>query len=71
MAVKYPLGYLGIVEGKLIKLTGLVASLDGQKVIRASGEGEDPELLGGQVAAKLIQQGAQEILKKIRNCAGS
>lgn len=66
-----PIGALGIVEGKLIKLTGLVASLDGQKVIRASGEGEDPELLGGQVAAKLIQQGAQEILKKIRNCAGS
>ncbi len=62
-----PIGALGIVEGKLIKLTGLVASLDGKKVIRASGEGEEPAILGRQVAAELIKQGAKEILDEIRN----
>ncbi|NMA67900.1 MAG: hydroxymethylbilane synthase [Desulfitobacterium sp.] len=66
-----PIGALGVVEGKEIRLTGLVASLDGQKVIRASGLGEEPVKLGRQVAEELIQQGAQEILEEIRNSTSS
>ena len=47
-----------------LKLTGVVASPDGARLIRASAEGtsEKPEDLGAQVAEDLLRQGAREIL---------
>jgi hydroxymethylbilane synthase len=45
-----------------IRLAGLVASPDGQKVIRVGGEGTDPLLLGNDLAHQAIAQGAGEML---------
>jgi hydroxymethylbilane synthase len=52
--------------GELI-LTGMVASLDGQRLIRdeARGPQEDPEAIGIALAHTLKAQGAGEILEEI------
>jgi len=53
-------------SGELV-LTGMVASLDGQRLIRdeASGPQEEPEAIGETLAGMLVQQGAAEILGEI------
>jgi hydroxymethylbilane synthase len=43
-------------------LIGLIASRDGQRVIRVSGDGEDPTALGSELAQQAVAQGAQELL---------
>lgn len=43
-------------------LVGLVASKDGQRVIRISGEGDDPHALGSALARHAWLQGAPELL---------
>jgi len=43
-------------------LVGLVASQDGKRVIRVSGEGDDPVVLGTELAQQALAQGAQELL---------
>ena len=50
-----------------LTLTGMVASLDGKRLIRdeASGSAADPESIGIELAGKLKQQGAGAILKEI------
>ena len=55
-----------ITNGELL-LTGMVASLDGKRLIRdqARGAAHQPESIGIELAAKLKQQGAGEILKEI------
>lgn len=45
-----------------LKLMGLVASPDGQLVIRVSGLGADAQTLGAELAAQALAQGAQELL---------
>ena len=47
-----------------LKLVGLVASLDGTSIIRASAAGSlsDPETLGAMVAEELLAQGARALL---------
>ncbi len=49
-------------QPSIIRLTGLVASTDGQHVIRVSGEGADPGVLGNELARQALAQGAQELL---------
>jgi len=53
--------------GQELILTGMVASLDGSKLIRdqARGAAEDPESIGIALALKLREQGAGEILEQI------
>jgi hydroxymethylbilane synthase len=48
-------------------LTGIVASVDGQKVVKdtITGEASNAENLGIELAERLRQQGAQEILDAI------
>ena len=46
-----------------LQLTGLVASIDGRRVIRVSGEGNDPAALGIDLARQALDQGAGELLK--------
>jgi hydroxymethylbilane synthase len=48
-----------------IELTGLVASLDGRRLLRLRGMGPDPVLLGAQLAQEAISQGAHEILSSV------
>jgi hydroxymethylbilane synthase len=45
-----------------ISLTGLVASVDGKRLVKVAGEGTDPIELGYRLAQEAIAQGANEIL---------
>ena len=53
--------------GDRVKLTGMVASLDGQRLIRDTvmGSADDPEAVGIELAKILRGQGATEILDEI------
>jgi hydroxymethylbilane synthase len=52
--------------GGSLRLRGLVASPDGARVVRAEGEGREPEALGREVAEKLLAQGAAALLDALR-----
>jgi len=61
-----PIGALGqVVEGQIV-LRGMVASLDGVRLIKAEAKGTDPETVGIEVANRLIDLGATSILAEIR-----
>ena len=62
-----PIGVNTRFEGDQLILTGMVASLDGKRLIRekASGLSTDPESIGLALATTLKGLGAGEILKKI------
>jgi hydroxymethylbilane synthase len=62
-----PIGVNTQIEGDQLTLKGMVASLDGQRLIKdtVTGAATDAEQLGIQLAEKLKQQGAQEILDQI------
>ena len=50
-----------------LSLTGMVASLDGERLIKDQviGNINDPELVGIELAKRLKLQGADKILRKI------
>ena len=58
-----PLAAHARLVGAGLALEALVASLDGREVIRASGEGADPEALGLEVAETLLARGAGPVLE--------
>ena len=62
-----PIGVNTRFEGDQLILTGMVASLDGKRLIReqASGLSTDPESIGLELATTLKGLGAGEILKEI------
>jgi hydroxymethylbilane synthase len=62
-----PIGVNSQINNEELTLTGMVASLDGKRLIRdeASGSAADPESIGIELAGKLKQQGAGAILKEI------
>jgi hydroxymethylbilane synthase len=62
-----PIGVNTRFEGDELVLTGMVASLDGQRLIRdeARGPQNDPEAIGIALAHTLRAQGAGEILEEI------
>ncbi|MFB2918344.1 MULTISPECIES: hydroxymethylbilane synthase [Aerosakkonema] len=62
-----PIGVNTQIEGDTLTLTGMVASLDGQQLIKdsVSGAAIDAEKLGIELAQRLRQQGAQTILEQI------
>jgi hydroxymethylbilane synthase len=62
-----PIGVNSILEHDQLKLVGLVASLDGQTLIKNQVRGSvaEPVKLGEDLAARLREQGAQEILDAI------
>jgi hydroxymethylbilane synthase len=62
-----PIGVNSRFEGESLVLTGLVASLDGQRLIRdeARGDQTDPEPIGVALAEALRDQGATAILEEI------
>ena len=55
-----------VVEDRILRLAGIVAEVEGARILRASAEGSssDPEALGDQVARQLLSQGARELLQK-------
>ena len=62
-----PIGVNTVINGDQLTLTGMVASLDGKRLIkdRVTGNATDAEALGIQLAHQLKDQGAQEILNEI------
>jgi len=63
-----PIGALGVLEDGVLKLDGMVAGLDGSRLIRDSitGAPEEADELGVRLADKLKKQGADEILAEVR-----
>jgi len=55
------------IEGATITLRGLVAELDGSRVIsgRVEGDASHPEKIGVELADRLLREGAGEILKRL------
>lgn len=62
-----PIGVNTEINGDQLTLKGLVASVDGQQIVKdtVSGAAADAEKLGAQLASMLREQGATEILEKI------
>jgi len=50
-------------EQSSVSLVGLVASIDGTRLIRVTGDGIDPVVLGTELAKQAIVQGASEVLR--------
>ncbi len=63
---RVPVGALGIVEGDLVRLRGIVVSPDGALVYRGEARGEAPEGVGERLARELLDQGAEVVLGEIR-----
>lgn len=62
-----PIGVNSCLEGDQLQLTGMVASLDGKRLIRdqTKAAANDAESIGISLANKLKAKGAEEILKEI------
>ena len=62
-----PIGVNTAINGHELTLKGLVASVDGQQIVKdtVTGTAADAEKLGAQLASILREQGATEILEKI------
>ena len=63
-----PIGALGTFEDGKLRLDGMVASLDGTRLIRDSiaGDPAEADALGVSLANKLIEMGADDILAEVR-----
>lgn len=62
-----PIGVNTTLEGDTLTLTAIVASVDGKKLVKdtISGNASEAENLGNELALRMRQQGAQEILEEI------
>jgi len=62
-----PVAAYGRIEGDVLVLTGMVASLDGRRMVRRVRRGEAgmPEQVGWALAEELLDAGADEILREI------
>lgn len=60
-----PIAAYAEAEGDKVKLTGLIASPNGDRMVKGTLIGQDPEQLGTELAKQLIDQGANEILTAI------
>ncbi|QSJ15614.1 hydroxymethylbilane synthase [Nostoc sp. UHCC 0702] len=62
-----PIGVNTEIDGDNLTLTGIVASVDGQKLVKdtITGKANNAEAIGTELAHLLRQQGAQEILSEI------
>jgi porphobilinogen deaminase len=58
--------------GSTLELTGLVATLDGRRILRdrLAGPIDEPDDLGARLADRLIAAGAREILDEIERAGG-
>ncbi|MCM2675197.1 hydroxymethylbilane synthase [Alkalicoccobacillus plakortidis] len=62
-----PIAGYAIIKDNQITLTGLVGSPDGKVLIHDTQTGSSPIELGESVAAALLEQGAEEILEKVKS----
>ena len=61
-----PIAALGTAENNTVRLRGLVASLDGDQVLRGERTNDDPEAAGRDLAHELLARGAGRILDAVR-----
>lgn len=61
-----PLGAYAATTAGALHLVALVATPDGDRVLRAEASGDEPEAVAGDVARDLIDLGAEEILADVR-----
>jgi hydroxymethylbilane synthase len=59
-----PLAAHAVLDGDVLALSTLVASIDGGTVIRAEVSGTDPEAVGGEAAERLLADGAGPVLEE-------
>ena len=64
-----PIAAHALIEDKQIKLSGLVAKLDGSEIIKSEKQGDimDAESIGSSLAELLLERGADVILKELIN----
>ncbi|MBE9531484.1 MAG: hydroxymethylbilane synthase [Proteobacteria bacterium] len=62
-----PIAAFGTIDDSIVKLKGLVASVDGKRIIQdeISGPVEGAEALGVELAERLLKNGAHEILSEL------
>ena len=62
-----PIAAFGQIEGESLQLTGMVASLDGKRMVKQvrRGDASAPEEVGHTLAERLLAAGAEEILREI------
>ena len=63
---RVPVGALGLIEGGVVRMRGVVVSPDGALVYRGGAEGQDPEDVGNRLARELLERGAAVVLGEIR-----
>lgn len=63
-----PVAALGVVNGNKLRLEGMVASISGEKVLRAAEEGstQSAEEIGAKLAQRMLAMGAEEIIAEAR-----
>ncbi len=59
-------GYAHVVENKLVQLTALVASPDGQQIYQETLAGTDPVEIGEEAARRLTAHGAKELIERVK-----
>lgn len=60
-----PIGGHATVHGAEIHLRAIVASPDGQRVVRSAATGRDPQRVGEDLGREMLDRGAREILKDV------
>jgi hydroxymethylbilane synthase len=58
-----PVGAHAVVDGDDVRLTAVLASLDGRVVLRASDAGPDSAALGAALAAQMLDRGGRWLLE--------
>lgn len=61
-----PIAAYARVENGRLRMSGLVASPDGRRVVRVEDEAEDGRVLAGRLAARALDEGAHSILTEFR-----
>jgi hydroxymethylbilane synthase len=64
-----PIAALGIVSDDVLKLSGMVASIDGSRILHATEEGDvqAPEEVGNQLAQKMVGLGALDCISELKS----
>ncbi|RDB61492.1 hydroxymethylbilane synthase [Gordonibacter sp. 28C] len=65
-----PIGALAVCTGDVVRLAGMVCSLDGSRMVRVERTGADPESVGRDAAEDAFAQGAADILPANADRAG-
>lgn len=60
-----PLGALSVIENGGIRLSALLADVDGERILKVSEVGDDPLALGNSVAGALLKLGAADLIGRV------